>query len=269
MDGSWTITRAFGGASPLVVHVPHAGTWIPADDRADLLLDDAGLAGELARMTDWHTDTMATDALARAAVPGSVFANRASRLLVDPERFTGDEEPMRAVGMGPVYVSTSQRAPLRAPDATRDARLLARWFIPYAEAFTGLVDRVLADHGSVTIVDLHSFPSVALPYEADPAAARPSVCIGTDPFHTPPGLEAAVRDALAAPDRAVGTDTPFAGTYVPLPHLHRTPAVRSVMVEVRRDLYQSEPGGPVHAGYDRVVDDLASLFRTLVGGGTG
>lgn len=70
------------GGSPLIVHVPHAGTWIPTAERRDILLDDRQLAVELALMTDWHTDRLALDALVKSGVGATVFVNRASRLLM-------------------------------------------------------------------------------------------------------------------------------------------------------------------------------------------
>jgi N-formylglutamate deformylase len=263
---AWAITRIGAGSSPLIVHVPHAATWIPDGVRRDLLLDDAGLDAELALMTDWFTDRLAFDGLAAADAAAAVFANRASRLLVDPERFVGPEEPMLAVGMGAVYLSTSAGRRLRVEDPGRE-RLVTRWFHPYAAALTALVDQTLSAHGRAVIVDLHSFPSSPLPYELDHSAHRPGICIGTDPFHTPTHLIEAVTEAFAGSGWDIATDTPFAGTYVPLSHLGRTPEVTSVMVEVRRDLYQVEPGGDPHDGYDLVVTHLARLFRSLTQAG--
>lgn len=174
---------------------------------------------------------------------------------------------MRAVGMGPVYVATSNQGLLRTKDPIRDDRLVDQWFRPYAAAFTDLVDQTLATHGRAVIIDLHSFPRRALPYELDPDAERPGICIGTDPFHTTEELESAAYDAFGADDWDVGTNTPFAGTYVPLAHLGRTRSLHSLMVEIRRDLYQVEPGGPCHAGYERIVDHLAAFTRAILESG--
>ena len=165
--------------------------------------------------------------------------------------------------MGAVYLSTADRRRLRAEDPERDEQLITRWFDPYAAAFNALVDRTLSALGRAVIVDLHSFPSSPLLYEFDHNARRPGICIGTDPFHTPACLSDAVVEAFADGGWDIATNTPFAGTYVPLRHFGRTPEVTSVMVEVRRDLYQEEPGGDPHDGYDLVVAHLARLFRSL------
>lgn len=261
---AWTVTGIGAGPSPLIIHVPHSGTWIPDDVRSQLLLDDSELGDEMAKMTDWQTDRMALDALAMTDTPATVFTNRASRLVVDPERFVGDAESMSAVGMGPVYHSTSALGPLRRLDPEHDVRMLDRWFFPYAEAFAKEVDQLLARHGSAVIVDLHSFPKLPLPYEADPTARRPGICLGSDLEHTPDDLRDLALGSFAGVPGGTALDTPFAGTYVPLKHLGRDRRVRSIMIEVRRDLYQTEPAGPLHDGYNDIVTLLGDFLLATV-----
>ena len=263
VKAGWHITKTGEGSSPLVVHVPHSSTWLPDAERDALLLGQHALDAELNAITDWYTDKIALDGLAAAGMSAVVFANSASRLLIDPERFAGAEEPMLAVGMGPVYLATSGRRPLRTPNPMRDQRLMEGWFHPYAEAFTDLIDKTLTDHGRAIIVDLHSFPSKPLPYELDQGARRPDICLGSDPFHTSPVMLHEATEVFEGAGWEVRENTPFGGTYVPLNHLGRTPEVTSMMIEIRRDLYQEEPGGPVHDGYGEVVERLGHLFRAL------
>ncbi len=265
MGAGWKVTDVGEGSSPLVVHVPHSSTWLPDDERTGLLLDDAALDAELRLMTDWHTDRIALDALNAKGLSGKVFVNNVSRLVVDPERFLDETEPMETIGMGAVYRLSSDLSPLRRPDPVERKRLLDAYFFPYARAFTGLVDQTLTDFGEVVIVDLHTFPSSALPYEVDQGALRPGICVGTDAYHTSADLIEAAFDAFAGMPGGVAEDAPFSGTYIPLKHWRRTPAVRSMMIEVRRDLVQAEPGGPVHEGYDEVVERMGGFLRTLVG----
>ena len=249
---------------PVVVHVPHAGTEIPDDVRAGLLLDDDELGAELAAMTDWHTDRLAADAVARSGVAATVFRNPWSRLVVDPERFPDEREVMRSRGMGAVYTRTSALEPLRIDDPAQEARLIERWFVPYAAALAELVGRTLDGFDRCVLIDLHSYPSVPLAYEVDPTASRPGVCVGTDPFHTPAELRDTVVDAFAGVPGGVDLDTPFAGTYVPLDHYGVDARVTSVMVEIRRDLYLDEPSTIDPAGFDDLVSRLAGLFAVLV-----
>jgi N-formylglutamate amidohydrolase len=66
------------------------------------------------------------------------------------------------------------------------------------------------------IIDCHSFPSVALPYELDQREERADFCIGTDVLHTP----AVIRDSIVAAVKETGysaaIDAPFSGALVPL-----------------------------------------------------
>lgn len=229
-------------ASPVILHVPHASTTIPPDVRSGIELDDAALASELLRMTDAYTDRIAAAAAAQAATTPWQFVNGLSRLVVDPERFPDAREEMLAVGMGAVYTRTSDGAPLRTHDPLAEAGLIARYFTPYATALTQLVDERLHACGSATIIDVHSFPRVALPYELHSDLDRPPICIGRDSTHTPPHLEAAAVEAFSE-FGTVGINTPFIGTYVPLAHYGADHRVRSIMLEVRRDLYMDEASG--------------------------
>lgn len=228
--------------SPVILHVPHASTMIPQDVRSGIELDDDALARELLRMTDAYTDRIAAVGADEAATTPWQFVNDHSRLVVDPERFPDAREEMLEVGMGAVYTRTSSGAPLRTLDLLGEAGLIARYFTPYAAALTQLVDDRLDECGGATIIDVHSFPSVALPYELHSDLARPEICIGRDSTHTPPELEAAAVEAFSGFGR-VGINMPFIGTYVPLAHYGEDHRVRSIMLEVRRDLYMDEMSG--------------------------
>ncbi|GAA0498128.1 hypothetical protein Ade02nite_53290 [Paractinoplanes deccanensis] len=218
-------------ASPVVLHVPHASRELTAAARASLLLDDEQLAEELDHLTDRHTDVIAARAAQRARVTPWVFQNRWSRLVVDPERFPDEREEMRAVGMGAVYTHGYAGRRLRDDDPVRDAALVREHFEPYADAMTALAGERLAAAGHVVIVDVHSYPVAALPYELHGNGPRPPVCLGTDAFHTPPGLVAAAKAMF--PETAV--NSPFSGCYVPLQYYGREPAVQAIMIEIRRD----------------------------------
>jgi N-formylglutamate amidohydrolase len=240
-------------SSPVILHVPHSSRE---------LVDSGlfpGIAGEeLDHLTDAHTDLIALRAAEAAGKRPWIFVNRLSRLVVDPERFTDDE--MLAAGMGPVYTHGYAGRRLRADDPSRDAVLLQEHFHPYAEAMTTLVGERLAATGRATVLDVHSYPAVKLPYELHGDGPRPPVCLGTDPFHTPAPLIAAARAAFGE----TGLDSPFAGCYVPLAHYHRDPAVTALMIEIRRDTYMIEPGGPPTAGLAVMAAALAALVDAAV-----
>lgn len=275
----WQAGRAMTGTDPqasfeilagdpvsrVVIHVPHSSTNVPAWVRERICLPDAELTDELAFMTDARTNEIADDAADLAVLRPWIFVNRRSRLVVDPERFPDPaDEPMAApeIGMGAVYTRTAHGGILRNDDPDHHEALLNQYFRPYAGAFTQLIEERLAAVGDVTIIDLHSYPLIELPYERlhHPDAARPECCIGVDPIHTPGTLQDAALTAFA-PLGEVGVNKPFAGTYVPLAFYSvRDARVSSVMVELRRDTYLEADNGieTVARMLTRLIDTLNS-----------
>ncbi len=247
--------------SPVVLHVPHSARDIPADVRADILLDDAALARELDHITDAYTAELAALAAEAAAVTPWRFVNRLSRLVVDPERFPDEREEMVAVGMGAVYTGTTDRGPLRSAD-TDPQPLLARYFHPYAQGMTEAVADRLAATGRAVVLDVHSYPTARLPYELHGDGPRPPICLGTDSFHTPPELVELARKTFAGFD-GTGVDSPFSGAYVPLEFYGTQPGVTALMLEIRRDAYMTEPGGAAGPGLPRLASALAALVDAV------
>ncbi|HEY9368633.1 N-formylglutamate amidohydrolase [Streptomyces sp.] len=246
-------------ASPVILHVPHGSRAVPEDVRADIVLDDRALESELDHITDAHTADIAAAAADRATIRPWRFVNQLSRLVIDPERFPDEREEMLAVGMGAVYTRTTHREPLRRQDFD-GTELVERYFHPYAEAMTQAVADRLRAVGRAVIVDVHSYPTGRLPYELHGEGPRPPVCLGTDGFHTPAWLLTAAQKAFGRLGET-GLDSPFAGTYVPLRYYGDDARVGALMVEIRRDGYMREPGGPAHHGLDPLAEALAELVE--------
>ncbi|MFC5804257.1 N-formylglutamate amidohydrolase [Streptomyces formicae] len=243
--------------SPVILHVPHSSRVVPADVRRGILLDDTALERELDHITDAHTTELAAAAAEAAPVAPWRFVNTLSRLVVDPERFPDGREEMEAVGMGAVYTRTTHREQLRPVD-TDPRPLLGRYFHPYAEAMRAAVADRLYAAGRAVVVDVHSYPTRPLPYELHGEGPRPPVCLGTDPFHTPPGLLARAQEVFRG-FGGTGLDSPFAGTYVPLEFYGKDPRVSALMIEIRRDVYMEEPGGAAGPGLTALARALAEL----------
>ncbi|MGW0498359.1 N-formylglutamate amidohydrolase [Streptomyces sp. NPDC003007] len=246
------------GRSPVILHVPHSAREIPDAVRAGIVLGDEELERELDHITDAHTAEIAEAAAGLAGVMPWRFVNRLSRLVVDPERFPDEREEMLAAGMGAVYTRTTHGRALRPGEADA-APLVERYFEPYARAMTRAVADRLVAAGRAVIIDVHSYPSRRLPYELHGEGPRPPVCLGTDSFHTPPALLDAAREAFGETE----LDTPFGGTYVPLEFYGKRPEVSALMVEIRRDTYMTEPGGPAGPGLERLATALAGLVDAV------
>ena len=223
----------------VVLHVPHDSLDLPPALRDQFLLGDDDLALELTRMTDHLTMALFAD----PASPAATVRAEVSRLVVDVERFQDDRlEPMSRRGMGAIYKSTSDLRPLRRElsDVERNS-LIERYYKAHHDRLEAAVSSALESFGRCLVIDCHSFPGTALPYElADPQWDRPDVCIGTDDFHTSAELGAAFVRAFQGQGWRVSLNDPFAGALVPSSRYRIDRRVHAVMVEVNRGLYLRE-----------------------------
>ncbi|CAN5571956.1 N-formylglutamate amidohydrolase [soil metagenome] len=257
---SYQILDPTGPAIPVVGHVPHSSTAIPGDVRDELLLDDDELQRELVRLTDWHTDDLFGWLPSWGA---AMFVNRLSRLVFDPERFADDAlEPMAAVGQGAVYTRTTSGRQLRELTDEARAQRIAGLLEPYHAALSELVGSQLERFGRCTLLDCHSFATLPLPSEPDQDLDRPDICIGTDAFHTPPEMAAALERALAEEGLRVRRDAPFSGCMIPLAYHGRDERVAGVMIEVRRGLYCDESTGQRLAAFAELRAALERAIAT-------
>ncbi|MGW2564516.1 N-formylglutamate amidohydrolase [Streptomyces sp. NPDC001514] len=247
--------------SPVLLHVPHSARAVPEAVRSGITLDDRALERELDHITDAHTAELAAAAAEAAPLTPWRFVNGLSRLVVDPERFPDEREEMLAVGMGAVYTRTTHREQLRPADVDPQP-LIDRYFRPYAAAMTSAVAGRLAATGRAVVIDVHSYPTEPLPYELHGEGPRPPICLGTDSFHTPAWLLARAESAFGN-FGGTGVDSPFAGTYVPLDHYGKDDRVSALMIEIRRDVYMREPGGPAGPGITALAAALAELVAAV------
>jgi N-formylglutamate deformylase len=221
-----------------VFHVPHDSQFVPKGIRNQFVLSDTELQDELLRMTDHHT----LDLFTQGVPLNQVVHSKVSRLVLDVERFADDNlESMNSVGMGAIYTRTHSGRELRC-SITEEQRksLLSAWYYPHHDALTNTVGAALEKFGKCLVLDCHSFPTIALPYELDQSTDRPQFCIGTDPYHTPIELAEGLANKLSELGFTVKINSPFAGALVPLPYYMIDKRVSSVMIEVRRDLYMDE-----------------------------
>lgn len=246
----------------MILHVPHGSTAIPEKYRDTLLLSDDELTRELNAMTDAWTNTLFP--MTKHEHKRIVFPY--SRLVCDVERFRDDiNEPMSEVGMGAVYTHTSQGKLLRSR-LTWEAReaILTEVYDPHHAALKAEVDKILENQDYCLIVDCHSFPTPREPFVVVPQRERPQICIGTDDYHTPRGLLESLRDFFEYRGFSVGLNDPYDGCIVPTSIYRQDSRVKSVMIEVRRDLYMDEATGNRIANFSD-ISSILGMALSLIG----
>lgn len=256
---NWLISEG-DDRSHVVIHVPHASRVIPESLLSGFLIDREGLDAEATTMADIYTEDLAKLVAEKSSRKPWIFENTYSRLVIDPERFPDESEVMNKVGMGVVYSKTSDQKPLRELSESDQEMLVDRYFKPYSLALESLVAERLSTLGRVLIIDLHSYPVKALPYELYQDSPRPAVCLGVDDFHTPEDLVELAREKMS-PLGSVEINTPFVGTYVPLKFFGSEPRVQSIMLEIRKDTYLTD--GVKAANFEATAACIADFIKEL------
>jgi N-formylglutamate deformylase len=242
-----------------VLHIPHDSTIIPDEVMYQFQLDRSRLAQEIIKMTDWHT----FEGFLSDNDDVSYVHSNVSRLVVDVERFSrDDDEAMSKVGMGVVYMSTADGDRLRK-DISNIERgdLLEAYYHPHHRQFQDLVDSKLESYGKCMIIDCHSFPSTALPYELNQGSDRPEICIGSDLFHTPNILTEILISNFHKLDLSVRNNYPFSGSIVPLKHFRKTKAVVSFMIEINRGIYLKEDTGQKKLNFEERMEEIRNCCQ--------
>lgn len=122
-------------------------------------------------------------------------------------------------------------------------------------------------YGRCLVIDCHNFPSLALPYEfADPAVARPDICIGTDAFHTTDDLAMTFVSAFEREGWSVDLNQPFAGALVPGSRYGQDRRVNAIMVEINRRLYLRESDATPLPTFSAVAERVRSCCMTAIAG---
>ena len=174
------------GDGPIVLGVPHAGTFVPDDIRERL--NDTGL--KLAD-TDWHVDRLYADMLPGATMVKANFHRYVIDANRDPEGvslYPGQNTtslcPTTDFDGRPIYHAGTEPVPHEI-----EARRLA-WHAPYHAALAAELERVRARHGVAILYDCHSIRSV-VPFLFE--GTLPDFNTGTNTGTTcAPEIEAAV-----------------------------------------------------------------------------
>jgi N-formylglutamate deformylase len=252
-----------GGESPLVVEVPHAGTWLDPEALAFTVAP----ARSLGRDADLYVDELFQDAPAEGA---TLLIARASRYFVDLNRseedFDGDAVEggsHRPSPRGLIWRLTTDGAPIlqnRLPRAELHRRL-DTVYRPYHQALEALCTRKRARFGFAVLLCAHSMPTQARGAYPDNGASRADIVPGSRGRTSAAGVVIDRVDAAArARNWSVQHDDPYRGGFSTAHYGNPARSVHAVQVEIARRRYMDESTLRINPHGFAAVRDFA---RTL------
>jgi N-formylglutamate amidohydrolase len=214
----------------LILHIPHSSTVFPFYD--GFVVSNDVLGDEILKLTDWYTDD-----LFHTRNTISVKADF-SRIFCDVERFADDkDEIMAQYGMGAIYVKTDDGRNLRELTPALRSNIMDQYYWIHHQKLNIAVNEQLSSFGKALILDCHSFPNVPCKRDLVQAPNRPDFNLGTDEFHTPVTLIEKSVHFFEKKGYSISIDTPYSGTIVPMEHYKKNEQVKSIMLEINRNLY--------------------------------
>ncbi len=146
---SFTVINEANHRFPVVVNLPHSGTFVPPDMKGNLLAT-ACLSNSV-----WFLPEL-FDFLPKMGC--TTLINHLSRYVVDMNRSAlanGAGDYRKTV----VYHENTQGKPLylSPPDECEIKRRINLYYMPYHETLEKLIEEKLKEHSTVLLLDLHSF----------------------------------------------------------------------------------------------------------------
>lgn len=144
------------GSSPLLISIPHMGTFVPADIKKRMTMDALRLPD-----TDWHVDKLYWFAQEMGA---SMLMATHSRYVIDLNRPQNDEAlyagqvktglcPLETFEGDKIYKEDEE------PDDIEKINRVAAYWLPYHDALEAELSRIKAEHGYAILYDAHSIKS--------------------------------------------------------------------------------------------------------------
>jgi N-formylglutamate amidohydrolase len=252
---------------------PHSGRDYPADFLARAVLDRQAIRSsedafvyQLFDGAPHHGAPLLTARAPRAFIDLNRAADELDPAVIDGI-FRAPHNPRVSSGLGviPRVVAGGQqiyRGKLSLAEA--EARI-SRFWHPYHEALSGLIEETRARFGSAVLIDCHSMPHEAIEAHSRPGQPRPEVVLG-DRYGVAAGQEVMdrVQSVFEASGLRVVRNAPFAGAYVAQAYGRPTRGVHVVQVEIDRALYMNEARVAPLPGFAAFRAQIAGIVAELV-----
>lgn len=256
------------GEGPVVLGLPHTGTWLPDDIRTRLNDRGQGLED-----TDWHIHDLYAGLL-----PG-VTTVRASfhRYVIDANRDPSGQSlypGQNTTGLVPLTDFDGKEIWDSPPDAGEIEARRAAFHAPYHSALMAELERVRARHGVAILYDCHSIRS-QIPFLFD--GTLPDFNIGTNNGTTcAPEIETAVQEICAASEGySTVVNGRFKGGWTTRHYGRPETGIHAIQMELAQSTYLTAEHAPwsydsakaarLRALLTRILQRLADMAPQLGG----
>lgn len=240
----------------ILLHIPHSSYLIPNEYKNLFCITEDELKLERIKMTDSYTEELFN-------LPYKKIDFPISRLICDVERFREEsDEEMTKQGMWVCYTKTHKLTQLKTVTEQHKKEILKKYYDPHHKKFEEEVKKILKQNKKCLIIDCHSFPSKALPYELYQNDERPDICIGTDDFHTEKNTILYLKNRFEELGYRVGINEPFKGTIMPLKYYKQEKRVQSIMLEINRKLYMNEENGEKIERFEELKSNIKKVIKS-------
>lgn len=224
------------GDSPVILGLPHTGTWLPDDVRAGL-----NARGRVLADTDWHIHRLYDGLLPGATTVRAVF----HRYVIDANR--GPDDASLYPGQnttGLVPLTDFDGEPIWDVPPTPDdiAARRAAYHAPYHAALAAEIARVRARHGVAVLYDCHSIRS-HIPFLFP--GTLPDFNIGTNSGAScAPAIEAATHEVAAATGRPTVLNGRFKGGWTTRHYGQPGMGVHAIQMELAQSTHLATESPP-------------------------
>jgi N-formylglutamate deformylase len=253
------------GDIPLLISMPHVGTTIPAEVRAQL----TSLADNLAD-TDWHLPLLYNMAKELGA---SVIHAEYSRYVIDLNRSSDDSNlypGQDTTGLCPIDTFAKEALYIdgKTPDAAEVQRRIQQYWQPYHQQLQAELERLRAKHGIAILWDAHSIASQVPRFFQ---GKLPDLNFGTaDQQSCASGLQQALADTLqtalqmqvSEPAYTHVFNGRFKGGYITRHYGQPAQKIHAVQLEMSQCIYMDE-AAPYSYRAD-LAAQVQPLLRSLI-----
>jgi N-formylglutamate deformylase len=253
-----TPVEVFHGNGPVVMGMPHTGTWLPEDIRTRL-----NARGKELSDTDWHIERLYKGLLPGATIVRATY----HRYVIDANRSPEDESLYPGQNTtGLVPTTDFDGAPIwkTEPNKAEIADRIAGYHRPYHSALSAELERVKAKHSVAILFDCHSIRS-HIPFLFE--GTLPDFNIGTAGGTTcDPRIEAATHRICQASGRPTVLNGRFKGGWTTRHYGRPQEGIHAIQIELAQSTHLASEAAPY--AYDPARADalrpvLSSILHSL------